>query len=125
MHEGNEILDRTLAQVVAGQFLSIGLDDRPELGAFVGETSLQYRALTPSRRADKPDVALDIPTDPNKASAVLNIRVADMKQAYNEWSAKGANFLTPPIDRGTEIRFYMRDPDGQLIEVGQATNVPT
>ena len=28
-------------------------------------------------------------------------------------------FLTPPIDRGSEIRCYMRDPDGHLIEVGQ------
>jgi hypothetical protein len=25
----------------------------------------------------------------------------------------------PPIDRGREIRCYMRDPDGHLIEVGQ------
>jgi hypothetical protein len=29
--------------------------------------------------------------------------------------------LTPPIDRGAEIRCYLRDPDGYLIEVGQAT----
>ncbi|HVH30206.1 MAG TPA: VOC family protein, partial [bacterium] len=33
--------------------------------------------------------------------------------------ARGAAFLTPPIDRGSEIRCYMRDPDGHLIEVGQ------
>jgi len=26
-----------------------------------------------------------------------------------------------PIDRRAEIRCYMRDPDGYLIEVGQAT----
>ena len=32
-------------------------------------------------------------------------------------------FLTPPIDRGAEIRCYIRDPDGHLIEVGQATGV--
>jgi hypothetical protein len=35
----------------------------------------------------------------------------------------GAEFVTPPIDRGAEIRCYMRDPDGYLIEVGQATGV--
>lgn len=40
-----------------------------------------------------------------------------------DWSAKGARFLTPPIHRGAEIRCYMRDPDGQLIEVGEATGV--
>jgi catechol 2,3-dioxygenase-like lactoylglutathione lyase family enzyme len=31
---------------------------------------------------------------------------------YEEWKAKGAEFVTPPIDRGGEIRCYMRDPDG-------------
>ena len=30
---------------------------------------------------------------------------------------------TPPIDREAEIRCYMRDPDGYLIEVGQATGI--
>ncbi len=72
---------------------------------------------------DKPDVVLDVPDDPNRVSAFLNIRVADITHVYDEWSAKGAIFLTPPIDRGAEIRCYMRDPDGHLIEVGQATGV--
>ena len=72
---------------------------------------------------DKPEVVLDIPDDPNRVSAFLNIRVADIQQVYADWSARGATFLTPPIDRGAEIRCYMRDPDGHLIEVGQATGV--
>jgi hypothetical protein len=29
----------------------------------------------------------------------------------------------PRIDHGAEIRCYMRDPDGYLIEVGQATGL--
>ena len=33
----------------------------------------------------------------------------------------GAEFVTPPIDRHAEIRCYLRDPDGYMIEVGQAT----
>ena len=70
---------------------------------------------------DKPEVVLDVPSDPNLVSAFLNIRVADIAAAYAAWSAKGAEFLTPPIDHGSEIRCYMRDPDGHLIEVGQAT----
>jgi catechol 2,3-dioxygenase-like lactoylglutathione lyase family enzyme len=70
---------------------------------------------------DKPEVVLDVPDDPNRVSAFLNIRVADIQQCYEEWGAKGAEFLTPPQDRGAEIRCYMRDPDGHLIEVGQAT----
>ena len=70
---------------------------------------------------DKPEVVLATPDDPNRVSAFLNIRVADIQQIYADWSAKGATFLTPPIDRGAEIRCYVRDPDGHLIEVGQAT----
>jgi len=70
---------------------------------------------------DKPEVVLEAPADPNRVSAFLNLRVADIEQVYKEWSDKGATFLTPPIDRGAEIRCYMRDPDGHLIEVGQAT----
>jgi catechol 2,3-dioxygenase-like lactoylglutathione lyase family enzyme len=70
---------------------------------------------------DKPEVVLDVPDDPNRVSAFLNIRVADIQARYEEWGAKGAEFLTPPQDRGAEIRCYMRDPDGHLIEVGQST----
>ena len=35
--------------------------------------------------------------------------------------ARGAEFLTPPKQHEFEIRCYIRDPDGHLIEVGQAT----
>lgn len=69
---------------------------------------------------DKPEVTLDVPTDPTRASAFLNIRVADLHAIYARWSALGAEFLTPPIDRGSELRCYLRDPDGHLIEVGQS-----
>jgi catechol 2,3-dioxygenase-like lactoylglutathione lyase family enzyme len=70
---------------------------------------------------DKPTVVLEAPRDPDRVSSFLNIRVADIDAVYAEWSARGAEFLTPPIDRGREIRCYMRDPDGHLIEVGQTT----
>lgn len=68
---------------------------------------------------DKPTVTLVPPSDPDHASSFLNIRVADIAAVYKQWSARGAQFLTPPINRGREIRCYMRDPDGHLIEVGQ------
>jgi hypothetical protein len=68
---------------------------------------------------DKPTVTLETPPDPDRVASFLNIRVADIQAVYQEWSARGATFLTPPIDRGREIRCYMRDPDGHLIEVGQ------
>ena len=70
---------------------------------------------------DKPTVTLATPPDPQVASSFLNIRVADIEAVYQEWSSRGARFLTPPINRGAEIRCYLRDPDGYLIEVGQAT----
>ena len=70
---------------------------------------------------DKPTVTLTTPPDPHQASAFLNLRVADIGVAYAEWSAKGAEFLTEPKDHGREIRSYIRDPDGHLIEVGQTT----
>jgi catechol 2,3-dioxygenase-like lactoylglutathione lyase family enzyme len=72
---------------------------------------------------DKPEVTLTTPPDPNRTSAFLNIRVADIDAIYKEWSAKGAEFLTEPKDHGREIRAYVRDPDGHLIEVGQATGI--
>jgi lactoylglutathione lyase len=73
---------------------------------------------------DKPTVTLTTPADLSHTSAFLNLRVADIGQAYAEWSAKGAEFLTEPKDHGREIRAYISDPDGHLIEVGQATPRP-
>src|SRR5215813_12309822 len=73
---------------------------------------------------DKPAVTLAPPADPNRASAFLNLRVADIRAAYADWSAKGAQFITEPKDHGREIRAYIRDPDGHLIEVGQTTPGP-
>ena len=73
---------------------------------------------------DKPEVVLDVPDDPNRVSAFLNIRVADIQSVHEQWSSAGAEFLTPPKQHETEIRCYMRDPDGHLIEVGQSTRTP-
>jgi catechol 2,3-dioxygenase-like lactoylglutathione lyase family enzyme len=70
---------------------------------------------------DKPTVTLETPPDPDRSSSFMNIRVSDIQAAYAEWSARGAEFLTPPKQHATEIRCYIRDPDGHLIEVGQTT----
>ena len=70
---------------------------------------------------DKPTVTLETPRDPDRVSSFLNIRVADIQAVYAEWSARGAEFLTPPKEHENEIRCYIRDPDGHLIEVGQTT----
>jgi catechol 2,3-dioxygenase-like lactoylglutathione lyase family enzyme len=73
---------------------------------------------------DKPTVTLEPPSDPERASGFLNIRVADIQSVYEEWSARGAELLAPPIDRWVEIRCYTRDPDGHLMEVGQLVQRP-
>jgi catechol 2,3-dioxygenase-like lactoylglutathione lyase family enzyme len=73
---------------------------------------------------DKPNVTLEPPSNPDRVSSFLNIRVADIAAMHEQWSARGAKFLTPPIDRGVELRCYMRDPDRRLIEVGQLVQSP-
>jgi catechol 2,3-dioxygenase-like lactoylglutathione lyase family enzyme len=73
---------------------------------------------------DKPAVTLETPRNPDRVSSFLNIRVGDIQSLYEQWNARGAEFLTPPINRGREIRAYIRDPDGHLIEVGQTTTPP-
>ena len=71
--------------------------------------------------SDKPTVTMAPPANPDTVSMALNIRVADIHAVYRGWRAQGAQFLTPPQDRDGEIRCYLRDPDGYLIEVGQTT----
>ena len=72
---------------------------------------------------DKPDISVVDYEAGDTVSSFMNLRVADIQACYEQWSAKGAEFVTPPIDRGAEIRCYMRDPDGYLIEVGQSTGL--
>ena len=72
---------------------------------------------------DKPGITLVANERADEVSSFLNLRVADIGACYREWREKGAEFVTEPIDRGAEIRCYMRDPDGYLIEVGQATGL--
>ncbi len=74
---------------------------------------------------DKPTVTLTTPADPNRTSAFLNVRVADIQAVYRDWSAKGVEFLSEPKNHDVEIRAYARDPDGHLIEVGQLTPRPS
>lgn len=72
---------------------------------------------------DKPDVIAAPPQSLHVLTSGLNIRVADVWAIYGEWKERGADFITEPKDHGQEIRCYIRDPDGHLIEVGQSTGV--
>ena len=69
---------------------------------------------------DKPTVTLSVP-DPNHINSFMNFRVADIQACYELWKSRGAEFITEPIPKYGEIRCYIRDPDGYIIEVGQST----
>src|SRR5579862_3967793 len=69
---------------------------------------------------DKPTVTLSVPPNPDALSSFLNIRVADIQACYELWKGRGAEFITPPIEKYGETRCYIRDPDGYIIEVGQS-----
>ena len=70
---------------------------------------------------DKPEVLASPLRDQNILSIFLNLRVTDIRRCYDLWSSLGARFITEPKVHATELRCYMRDPDGYLIEVGQTT----
>src|SRR4030095_5186839 len=72
---------------------------------------------------DKQDISVVDYQPGNTTSMFMNLRVADIRACYEAWKATAAEFVTPPIARGAEIRCYMRDPDGYLIEVGQSTGL--
>jgi predicted enzyme related to lactoylglutathione lyase len=71
---------------------------------------------------DKPTVTLSTP-DPNHINSFMNFRVADIQACYELWKSRGAEFITEPIPKYGEIRCYIRDPDGYIIEVGQSTDL--
>ena len=73
---------------------------------------------------DKPEVVTSPPRDPNVLSIFLNLRLNDIRRYYELWSSRGAKFITEPKVHATELRCYMPDPDGFLIEVGQTTMTP-
>lgn len=70
---------------------------------------------------DKPGVVFAPPADPGRVSHQITLRVPDCRAAYEVLRARGASFLTPPLDRGPEIRCFFRDPDGNLLEISELT----
>ena len=70
---------------------------------------------------DKPEVVASPSRDPNVLSIFLNIRGTNIRHYYDLWSSRGAKFITEPKVHATELRCYMCDPDGYLIEIGQTT----
>ncbi len=69
---------------------------------------------------DKPTVTFASPADPDRVTSQLIIRVPDCSTAYEALRSRGAEFLTPPVDWGYEVRAFLRDPDGHLLEISQS-----
>lgn len=70
---------------------------------------------------DNPTVTFAPPEDPDRVSGELIFRVPDCREAHATLSERGAEFLTPPVDRGGEVRAFFRDPDGHLFEISELT----
>jgi len=68
---------------------------------------------------DKPQVTFETSNRPDHVSHAFTIRVANCQASYETLKARGAEFLTPPVDWGYEIRCFFRDLDGHLFELSQ------
>ncbi len=85
---------------------------------FQGSWILLVTGGGPTR--DKPQVTFAPPPNPDTVSHQLTIRLPDCEAAYRALTSRGAQFLTPPVNWGAEIRCFFRDPDGHLLEISQA-----
>lgn len=90
-------------QVLGGEAVR---DDAPAIVALANSWIVISTGGGPTE--DKPEVTLEPPGDPDRVASFLNIRVADIHRIYELWSGRGARFLSPPADRGPEIRCYLR-----------------
>ena len=70
--------------------------------------------------ADKPGVTFAAPTTTECVDHSFTIRVPSCQDAYETLKSRGAKFLTPPHDWGSEIRAFFRDPDGHLFEISES-----
>jgi predicted enzyme related to lactoylglutathione lyase len=105
--------------VFGGRILSLGDGDGASGHIQIANTWLIIN-LGGGPTPDKPSITLRVPPNPDEVSSFLNFRVADIQACYELWKSRGAEFLTEPKDKFGEIRCYIRDPDGYIIEVGQS-----
>ena len=71
---------------------------------------------------DKPDTVLAAPDDPRRTARSTIFRVADCRAVHAELTARGATFLSDPVDHGYEVRAFFEDPDGHLYEISELVN---
>ena len=69
---------------------------------------------------DRPGVLMTAPQDPSRAAVVLVLEVPDALAVHAELEAAGAEVLAPVFSPPWGgHRFFVRDPDGFLVEVEQ------
>lgn len=110
---------RFYEKVFGGRILSRG-DDKGAPGYIQIANTWVIVNVGGGPTPDKPSTTLVVPPDPDKTSSFMNLRVADIRACYESWRSRGATFLTEPKDKYGEMRCYIRDPDGYVIEVGQS-----
>jgi catechol 2,3-dioxygenase-like lactoylglutathione lyase family enzyme len=85
---------------------------------FLGNWLLLVTGGGPTK--DKPNINFAPPDDPRRVSQSFTIRVKDCQRSYEVLKERGAEFLTPPVDWGAEVRAFFRDPDGHLFEISES-----
>jgi catechol 2,3-dioxygenase-like lactoylglutathione lyase family enzyme len=77
---------------------------------------------------DKPDVTFAPPAGAaagavpvDTVSSEIIFRVDDCRATYDLLRSRAVTFLGEPVDWGSEIRAFFRDPDGHLFEISQLT----
>ncbi len=77
---------------------------------------------TPSPGSDdKPGISLVAPAERTQLTGEVVLHVRDCRQVHASLAARGLTFLAPPSepDWGGEIRCFLQDPDGHVIELSQ------
>src|SRR3984957_6267404 len=112
---------RYYEKVFGGRILSLG-DSKGASGHIQIANTWLIVNVGGGPTPDKPTITLSVLSNPDKINSFMNIRVADIQACYELWKSRGAEFITAPIPKYGEIRCYIRDPDGYIIEVGQTTD---
>jgi catechol 2,3-dioxygenase-like lactoylglutathione lyase family enzyme len=68
---------------------------------------------------DKPNTHFVPPADKHRVSHAFTIRVENCQESYEILKERGAEFITPPFNRGAETRCFFHDPDGHLFEISE------
>ena len=87
---------------------------------FLGNWILLVTPAGPTE--DKPGAHFVTPPKLENVSHCFTLRVDNCKESYEILKSNGAQFLTPPLDRGSETRCFFRDPDGHLFEISEFRN---